>query len=92
VRPYDLLVRWGGEEFLLFLPSTEPDLAVAIAERIRQDIGTRVYAYEGHSLRLSATLGVATVRDGESVSEVIRRADVALYEGKRSGRDRVVAS
>lgn len=92
VRPYDILVRWGGEEFLLFLPSTEPDLARAIAERIRLDIGERVYAYEGHSLRLSATLGVATVRDGESVADVIRRADVALYEGKRSGRNRVVAS
>jgi len=92
VRPYDILVRWGGEEFLLFLPSTEPDLASAIAERIRLDIGERVYAYEGHSLRLSATLGVATVRDGESVADVIRRADVALYEGKRSGRNRVVAS
>ncbi|MFP5221923.1 MAG: diguanylate cyclase [Acidobacteriota bacterium] len=92
VRPYDILVRWGGEEFLLFLPSTDADLAAAIAERIRQDIGGRVYTYEGHSLRLSATLGVATVRDGESVSEVIRRADVALYEGKRSGRNRVVAS
>jgi len=92
VRPYDILVRWGGEEFLLFLPSTEPDLAAAIAERIRQDIRQRVYAYENHNLRLSATLGVATVQNGESVSEVIRRADAALYEGKRSGRDRVVAS
>lgn len=92
VRPYDILVRWGGEEFLLFLPDTEPDLAAAIAERIRLEIGERIYTYEDHSLRLSATLGVATVQNGESVSEVIRRADVALYEGKRSGRNRVVAS
>lgn len=92
VRPYDILVRWGGEEFLLFLPATEPDLAAAIAERVRLDIGERVYAYEGHSLRLSATLGVATVRDGEAVADVIRRADDALYEGKRSGRNCVVAS
>lgn len=92
VRPYDILVRWGGEEFLLFLPSTESGLACAIAERIRLDIGERGYAYEDHSLHLSATLGVATVREGESVADVIRRADEAMYEGKRSGRNRVVES
>lgn len=92
VRPYDILVRWGGEEFLLFLPSTESGLACAIAERIRLDIGERGYAYEDHSLRLSATLGVATVREGESVADVIRRADEAMYQGKRSGRNRVVAA
>ena len=92
VRPYDILVRWGGEEFLLFLPSTDSGVASAIAERIRLDIGERDYIYEDHSLGLSATLGVATVRDGESVADVIRRADEALYEGKRTGRNRVVAS
>lgn len=92
VRPYDILVRWGGEEFLLFLPSTESGLACAIAERIRLDIGERGYAYEDHSLHLSATLGVATVREGESVADVIRRADEAMYQGKRSGRNRIVAA
>jgi diguanylate cyclase (GGDEF)-like protein len=92
VRPYDILSRWGGEEFLLFLPSTGQDVASNIAERIRRTIEEREYSYNGRTLRLTATFGVSTVRAGESVTEVIRRADGALYEGKRSGRNRVVAA
>ncbi|WP_243361297.1 GGDEF domain-containing protein [Fundidesulfovibrio terrae] len=91
VRPYDILSRWGGEEFLLFLPATGQEVASGIAERIRRSIRERAYSYDGRTLRLTATFGVSTVRGGESVTEVIRRADEALYEGKRSGRNRVVA-
>lgn len=91
VRPYDTLSRWGGEEFLLLLPGTRRDEALALAERIRKSVQDRVYDHGELHLRLTVTLGVSSVEKGDSVSEVIKRADEALYQGKRSGRNRVVA-
>lgn len=91
VRPYDALARWGGEEFLLFLPSTCADGAAALAERLRNLVGERVCAYQGREIRVTITCGTTTWNPGDAVDDVLRRADQALYEGKRSGRNRVVA-
>lgn len=91
VRPYDTLARWGGEEFLFLLPSTGMDSALAVAERVRQDIGGNPCRAAGRELSVTVTLGVASWHPGDSVDDVIKRADEAMYEGKRSGRNRAVA-
>jgi diguanylate cyclase (GGDEF)-like protein len=85
VREGDVVARWGGEEFLILLPSAGIERGVDVAERIRNE----VRAIPG-DVRVSITVGVAVWRDGEDLEATIHRADAALYEGKRGGRDRVV--
>ncbi len=85
-RPYDLAGRWGGEEFLIICPSTTSDGIVSLAENLRMAIrsnGTEKIPFQ------TASFGVATVRDGDSVQDLIGRADEALYRAKRGGRNRV---
>jgi diguanylate cyclase (GGDEF)-like protein len=86
VREVDHLARWGGEEFLVVLPGTDEVEAAQVAERLRQAVGAL-----GPSDRpVSMTFGVSEVRDHETAEHAISRADAALYEGKRAGRNRVV--
>jgi len=85
VRGTDLLARWGGEEFMLLLPGTEPGVAAQCAERVRR-------AVEAHAFLapdVTVSLGVATLHPGEDARVLVRRADDALYDAKRAGRNRV---
>ena len=92
VRMEDSLARWGGEEFLIALPSVEVDGAIAAAERVRQGVGgAPLRMPDGEAVRVKVTVGVA-VWDGESAEGLLRRADAALYRGKQKGRDRVEAA
>lgn len=88
LRPGDLAARWGGEEFLLVLSDADLSRAAAIADRCRLAIAAGNPG--GHPL--TVTVGVAARQPGEEPGSLIRRADMALYEGKRAGRDRVVAA
>jgi diguanylate cyclase (GGDEF)-like protein len=92
VRRVDMVSRWGGEEFLILLPDTDVQAAAELAERIRRHVTSKVRRHEGSEIRVTITAGVATLRPGESIEATIHRADVALYEGKRAGRDRIVVS
>jgi diguanylate cyclase (GGDEF)-like protein len=85
-RPYDLAARYGGEEFILVLPGTSAGDAVAIAERIRQEIAD-LQVPGGPQITIS--LGVAGWMPGETPEELIARADAALYQAKNAGRNRV---
>lgn len=85
VREADLVVRWGGEEFLIIAPDTGVDAAGQLAERCR----TAIAAEQPEGLLVTATFGVAELRRGEDLDELMRRADRALYAAKDHGRDRV---
>jgi diguanylate cyclase (GGDEF)-like protein len=87
VRDRDIVARWGGEEFLILLPSAGLHAAVDIAERIRSEVRATVIRGDIH---VSVTIGLAIWRDGENLEATIHRADTALYRGKHSGRDCVV--
>jgi diguanylate cyclase (GGDEF)-like protein len=86
VRQTDHLFRWGGEEFLVLCPRAEAAEAAAVAEKLR---GLAVQREFPGGLRITASFGVAELGEGESVEDLVRRADDALYEAKRAGRDRV---
>jgi diguanylate cyclase len=86
VRGSDTIARWGGEEFLLLAPETALADARRLAEMIRLHVDTHTLA---DRYRATISLGVASYRPGDSVQSVIARADAALYEAKRSGRNQV---
>jgi len=90
VREVDHVARWGGEEFLVLLPGTEIDEAEQVADRLRGAIQALVEVEGRRGLGLTLTLGLAELQHGESVEQALMRADRALYEGKQSGRNRVV--
>ena len=89
-RRSDLLVRRGGEEFVLVLPSTDQERALALAERIRRSVAERAFDDDaGPPVRQTVSIGVATWDGRESAEDLLHRADMALYAAKSAGRDRV---
>lgn len=92
LRSVDVTIRWGGEEFLLFLPETSRDTAHAVAERLRTSIEAARTERDGCVIPVTVSVGVAEVGAGDAVAnDVVRRADQALYAAKHTGRNRVVA-
>lgn len=92
VRGIDLVCRFGGEEFVVIMPDTEPVLAERVAERVRHDIEKEPFYISGQAVPVTVSIGVASVGYGaDSVSALMRRADSALYQAKNTGRNRVVA-
>jgi diguanylate cyclase (GGDEF)-like protein len=90
LREYDICGRWGGEEFLVLLPNTDANAALKVAERIRMGIRNLVVRAGTKTLSVSASIGVSTHRPEEDFSVTVSRADAALLEAKRAGRDRSV--
>lgn len=88
IRASDIPSRWGGEEFLVVLPNTDLDGAVNLAERIREAV-SRVEV--GPVKRFTISVGVAQYDFGETIDDLVIKADRGLYEAKRSGKNRVVA-
>ena len=90
----DWVVRYGGEEFLLVLPESPREKALALAERLRVAIQTAAFDYEGTPMKVTASFGLSTLRpDGDaSAASLVACADEALYQAKQGGRNRVVAA
>ncbi|RUM99434.1 PleD family two-component system response regulator [Pseudaminobacter arsenicus] len=94
VRGIDLACRYGGEEFVIVMPDTEAGIAEKVAERIRAEIAQTpfVIGKDGRSLDITISIGVSSLRRGaDTVEDLMKRADLALYEAKTGGRNRVVA-
>lgn len=92
IRGQDLLARWGGEEFIILLPETPLAGGVIVAEKICKRIAGEAFAIPGAMVNLTVSIGVAALADDQQAEEMIKSADVALYDAKRLGRNRVVAA
>lgn len=93
-RKGDFPARYGGEEFSVVLPNTNPLGATVVAERIRRAFEASETHFEGKILKVTASLGVASVQGAaaEPVTALVARADEALYAAKHAGRNRVVSA
>lgn len=92
IRPSDQLARWGGEEFCLILNDTQETTGVAVIERLRQKIECFTIEWDGEQVHVTMTFGVVVIGAQESTHDAIARADAAMYDGKRRGRNCVVAA
>jgi diguanylate cyclase (GGDEF)-like protein len=92
VRPADLVARFGGEEFVILFFETELDQAVAAAERVREIVAaTPVAMPDGRPLpSVTISIGVAQLAPGDDPARLLKAADVAMYQAKERGRNRVV--
>ena len=89
-RDADILARIGGEEFVLLLPQTRRNEAVGFAEKLRQRVEAEPFVHDGESLRLTISIGVAEAEAAMAgIGDIMKRADQALYDAKRGGRNRV---
>ena len=91
-RQRDLVGRYGGEEFVLCLPDTRQPQALETVERIRKALADHSVHHEGQSIAVTASIGVATLRPGETIEQGLSRADKALYQAKDQGRNCSVAA
>jgi diguanylate cyclase (GGDEF)-like protein len=89
IRTSDFVARWGGEEFLICCTTIEERDLLPIAETIRQLTANTEFERVG---QITASLGCAAIVKGETIGELIKRADVALYEAKNNGRNLTVVS
>ncbi len=89
VRDQDLVSRLGGEEFALILPETTIEQARLVCDRLRLAVADARMRIEGDVIAVTVSGGVAPYREGQTVDEVLRMADVALYRAKHAGRDRL---
>ncbi|NPA72667.1 MAG: sensor domain-containing diguanylate cyclase [Gammaproteobacteria bacterium] len=92
LRDGDIVIRYGGEEFLMILHGATADNAVKVCERIRSDIQNAVLKEQSEPIQLTVSMGVATYPDQATQNEVelINLADQALYHAKKTGRNKVV--
>lgn len=95
IRTTDLATRPGGEEFVVVMPNTDTQAAMAVAERTRKSMDERPFTIsaEPGELKSSISVGVATLKhSGDSAEEMLKRSDDALYKAKDGGRNQVVMS
>ncbi|SDW09904.1 diguanylate cyclase with PAS/PAC sensor [Pseudomonas syringae] len=86
VRMFDVAARWGGEEFLVLVADSSLNQAAELAERLRKGVASLELTETGS---ITMSLGVAELESGETAASLIQRADKALYQAKRLGRNRV---
>jgi diguanylate cyclase len=88
LRPGDTVGRWGGEEFVLILPAAPLDEAQTVLTRLQRSLSASLFMHEGRDVFVTFSAGVTLYRAGETLEAALDRADEALYEAKRTGKNR----
>lgn len=88
LRPSDALARYGGEEFVVLMPNTEVDEGQQVLTRLQRQLSAEFFTQDTHKVFITFSAGVTQYRDGEPIEQALDRADVALYEAKRTGKNR----
>lgn len=92
VRSNDYFARYGGEEFVIILQSTPIKTALEVAERIRQTIQGHTFVFDGKTIPVTISIGVAERGATDTWEQVYNKADKALYQSKQTGRNKVTAA
>jgi diguanylate cyclase (GGDEF)-like protein len=90
IRQGDIACRWGGEEFVIFYSGVDNGNLTETAERIRYFISAYSYTFNNVKIAVTVTIGVSPCQTSSDFTDSLRRADTALYRGKREGKNRVV--
>ena len=89
LRGTDFIARFGGEEFVLLMPSTVPTAGLKLLESLRASIEACPFHFKGEPVTITVSVGMSAFRPGEHSDQVLKRADQALYRAKNAGRNRV---
>lgn len=92
LRPSDLVARYGGEEFIIILPETGLEEAVATIQRLHRELTKKFFLHNNDRILVTFSAGVVQRTPTESQEDVVMRADKAMYQAKKSGKNRVVAA
>ncbi|MFY9317734.1 MAG: GGDEF domain-containing protein [Burkholderiales bacterium] len=90
LRPSDIIARYGGEEFVVLLPHTPADEAVSVMVRLQRELTRHYFMHNQERILITFSAGVAERKANETRDDLLERADAALYEAKRTGKNRVV--
>lgn len=90
-RDADFIARFGGEEFVGIFPETRLEDALSLANKIREKVQNSKFHYENKPVPITASAGLATFRPNDTIDDVFKRADAALYRAKEAGRNRCLA-
>lgn len=90
--PFDLVGRFGGEEFFVLLPNSNLEQAQRLAQQMLKQIQSHTHRYGNHEFQITASIGVAQKQNNEdSFSATLKRADTAMYDAKKTGRNKAIA-
>lgn len=92
LRKLDVIARFGGEEFLIILPDTNKQEAAQIVTRIQRELSKSIFMFNNSNIFITFSAGVAEYTNQETQENMIKRADSALYQAKREGKNRVVVA
>ncbi|MGO4378496.1 GGDEF domain-containing protein [Pseudoduganella sp. RAF19] len=92
LRSMDVIARFGGEEFLIMLPETTIEAAVATMTRLQRELTRHFFMHENEKVLITFSAGVALRRPNEGQTELVKRADSAMYQAKRTGKNRVIVA
>lgn len=92
LRPADELARFGGEEFVVLLPDSDISEAIEVMTRLQRELTKRFFLHNNERLLITFSCGVTQRQPGEELESSVERADRALYQAKRAGKNRVVAT
>lgn len=91
IKSHGYVCRWGGEEILILVNTPAKEFTKNIAENIRRNVANHLFETGNHWIHCTLTLGVSVYREGDTIEETITTADYNLYQGKRNGKNTVVA-
>lgn len=91
LRPQDTAARLGGEEFVLIFPDTDLEQATAAMTRVQRELTRRFFMHDNQKILITFSAGVTQMQDGDTRDTMIKRADEAMYEAKKTGKNRVIA-